>query len=82
MSEKDTRIQNKQKDIKAERRKITRRSNEIAEDFVDRRRGIERRVIKDDISFEDRRKYQRRAEIVGVDFKDRRETDRRKKNDK
>ena len=63
--------------VKKERRKSERRSYEIGDDIVDRRRNVERRVTKQEIDFPERRKSQRRRPVVGVDFQDRRNGERR-----
>ncbi len=61
-----------------ERRFVERRSTSLPEDFVNRRKGGERRKEDIAIDFPDRRQGQRRAPIVGVDFEDRRVDKRRK----
>lgn len=60
-----------------ERRTKERRSNEVGEDLVDRRKSEDRRVASEDIDFPERRNKQRRTPIVGVDIKERRNKDRR-----
>lgn len=72
MSDKDN-----SNDLK-ERRVKNRRSRSLPEDFVNRRKGEDRRKEDIAIDFPDRRIKQRRAKIVGVDFDDRRIRDRRK----
>jgi hypothetical protein len=61
-----------------ERRQKDRRSHDLPDDVVNRRKNKDRRVKDEEIDFDNRRKEQRRKPIVGVDIEERRKTDRRK----